>query len=259
MEHSVKQLKQDLMNLGIVPGDMVLMHSSYKALGGIDGGAKAFFEAFIELLGEDGTLILPALSFKDVTRENPVFDCMTTPSCCGYLTEYFRTSVPGVVRSMHATHSCCVIGKHKEELIKDHELDMTPVGKNSPFAKLPRYNGKILFLGCGTGPNTSMHGVEETAEPPYCIDRENPIDYVLKNGEIVIEQKGALRHNFNTQDGHVTQRYGRITQLLSDDEMSFGKVLSADACVMDSVAVWQKGREKLIEAPLWFVDYPPKR
>ena len=33
MVHSVKQLKQDLMNLGIVPGDMVLMHSSYKASG----------------------------------------------------------------------------------------------------------------------------------------------------------------------------------------------------------------------------------
>lgn len=256
MKHSKKQLKKDLMHLGICPGDMVLMHSSYKALGGVEGGAQAFFEAFIELLGENGTLILPSLTFAYVTRENPLFDYDQTPSCVGYLSEYFRTSVNGVVRSMHPTHSCCAIGKYKYELVKNHELDFTPVGENSPFTKLPEYDGKILFLGCGTGSNTSMHGVEETVETPYCLDKANPVDYVLKKGDKMIEQKGAIRHDFNTEYGHVAQRYGRIVDLLENDEVSFGKVLEADCCLMSAAAVWKKGHNMLVKDPLWFVDYP---
>ena len=71
MCHTKEQHIKDLYNLGIRAGDMVLMHSSYKSLGGIEGGAKAFFEGFTELLGKDGTLILPTLSFESVIRENP--------------------------------------------------------------------------------------------------------------------------------------------------------------------------------------------
>ena len=65
---------RDLTSLGVMPGDTILVHSSYKALGCIIGGAKTIFEAFFELLGPDGTLIFPALSYETVTRENPVFD-----------------------------------------------------------------------------------------------------------------------------------------------------------------------------------------
>ena len=61
--HTTQQLKQDLAALGVCPGDAVLMHSSYKSLGGIEGGAAGFFAAFLELLGAQGTLALPALSY----------------------------------------------------------------------------------------------------------------------------------------------------------------------------------------------------
>lgn len=256
MSNTKEQLIKDLCNLGIHPGDMVLMHSSYKSLGGIEGGAKTFFEGFMDLIGEDGTLILPTLSFASVTREKPEFDLATTPSCVGYLSEYFRTSVPGVVRSMHATHSCAALGKLAKEMTAGHEEDITPVGSNSPFAKLPKYGGKILMLGCGTKSNTSMHGVEETAEPPYCIDRKNPVNYVLKDGDRIIHQI-AYRHYFLTPDGkHIGQRYDRVVELLSDNEKNFGKVLYADCCLMDAKAVWDIGHKKLLEDPYYFVDCP---
>ena len=256
MEHTKEQLKQDLYNLGIRPGDMVLMHSSFKSLGGIEDGAKGFFEVFLDLLGEDGTLIVPALSFDTVTYENPVFDIDKTPSCIGYLSEFFRTEVPGVVRSMHATHSCCAYGKLAKELVKDHEKDITPVGKNSPFSKLPLYNGKILILGCGPYSNTSMHGVEETAEPPYCIDRENPIEYILKDGDSSVRLK-SYRHNFHDANGdHIGQRYDRIVGLLDENEFNIGYVLKAECYLFDAKAVWKKGHDKLLSDPLYFVDYP---
>ena len=45
--HTKEQLISDLKALGIQPGDTILMHSSYKSLGGIEDGAKGFFEAFL--------------------------------------------------------------------------------------------------------------------------------------------------------------------------------------------------------------------
>ncbi len=256
MAYTKEQIKDDLRALGIKEGDMVLMHASFKSLGTIEGGAKAFYEAFIELLGSEGTLLVPALSYATVTRANPVFDINEAPSCVGYLTEFFRTSVPGVVRSMHPTHSCCAVGKYAKEITEGHEKDITPVGENSPFARLPKYNGKILMLGCSAMHNTSMHGVEETAEPPYCIDRKNPIKYILKNGDTVVEHE-AFPHNFRTESGaHYTQRYDKILDFLREDEKSHGYVLEAECDLMDAKAVWREGHKKLKEEPMYFVELP---
>ena len=258
-KHSADKLKSDLIKLGIRPGDTILMHSSYKALGGMEGGAEAFFKAFKELLGSEGTLVVPTLSFDTVTMENPVFDADSTPSCVGYLSEFFRTKVDGVIRSMHATHSCCAWGKHASQLVADHEKDLTPVGENSPFTKLPQFDGKILMLGCGLRCNTSMHGVEEVAEPPYCIDRTQTVQYKLVCGEEVIMQN-AYRHNFNTDSGeHIAQRYDRMEELLDRTELKHGYVLSAESFLIDARALWQKGSKKLMEDPLCFVDYPREK
>ena len=253
-----EKIKQDLIALGIKSGDVVLMHSSYRSLGEIDGGAKTFFDAFLETLGDEGTLILPALSYNRVNFDNPEFDREATGTCVGYLPEFFRTSVPEVVRSLHATHSCCAVGKYAEEFVRNHEKDITPVGENSPFTKLPKYDGKILMLGCGTKFNTSMHGVEELADVPYVLDKKNPITYVLKDGDATVIVK-SYRHDFLAENGeHIRQCYDRVTDLLTDEEYKKGFVLSAECHLMDAKAVWEKGYNKMKENPLYFVEYPAK-
>ena len=136
----------DLKKLGIMPGDTVLIHSSYRSLGPIEGGAKTFFEWLTEYMGDEGTIMFPAFSYAFVTPANPYFNRKTTKTCVGYLPEYFRTEVAGVKRSMHATHSCTALGKHADYLTTGHELDMTPVGVNSPLRKLVLLGGKILDL-----------------------------------------------------------------------------------------------------------------
>ena len=146
--------------------------------------------------------------------------------------------------------------KRAYEMTCDHELDDTPVGPHSPFAKLPHVNGKILILGSHPDHNTSLHGVEETAVPPYLF-REERVHYVLRDGEKEIHQQ-ALRHNFYVDGVHWDQRYARIINLLSEEEVKKGKVLSADCVLMDAKAVWEKGHEKLLEDPWYFVEKPPR-
>jgi len=257
--HTQAQLRSDLSRLGIRPGDVVLMHSSWKSLGGLEGGAKGLFEAFLDLLGPEGTLILPALSYDSVSAEQPLFDIMNTPVCpdVGFLPEYFRTQVSGVVRSLHPTHSCCMAGQEASFLAEDHELDDTPVGPHSPFAKLPKLNGWILMLGCSPDRNTSMHGVEETAEPPYVLDRTAKVRYVLRSADGREIERLSWQHNFDAGNGeHYQQRYSRILPLLSGDEVHYAKVLDADCVLMRAAAVWKKGREALERDPFYFVDRP---
>lgn len=254
--HTAQQLRSDLIALGVCPGDAILMHSSFRSLGGLEGGAGAFFETFLDLLGNDGTLVLPALSYDSVNAQQPVFDACTTPSCpgIGYLTEYFRTKVPGVIRSLHPTHSCCMAGKHAAFLAEHHHLDETPVGIHSPFAKLPQIGGWILMLGCSPDRNTSFHGVEETAEPPYLLKRTKRIRYTLRAADGTEYVQNAIPHNFVLDGKYCEQKYSRILPLLADDEVRYGKVLGADCVLMSSAAVWLRGREKLMEDPFYFVD-----
>lgn len=253
----LKQLQEDLMRLGLQPGDTVMMHSSFKSLGPIEEGPSGLFFAIQDLLGPEGTLILPAFSYDSVGYENPVFDRAQTKSCIGFLPEYFRTQVDGVIRSMHATHSCTLWGKRAEELAANHEKDLTPVGKNSPIYKISTIGGKILFLGAHPDHNTAMHGVEETAEPDYLFDRENlQIDYILRDGTTEIKQH-SLRHCFERDGILYGQKYSRIVPLLNEQECSHGMVLQAECYLMSSEAVWRKGREMLQQDPHYFIDKIP--
>lgn len=256
-EHSKRQLQQDLRRLGVQPGDLVLMHSSFRSLGGVEDGAAGFFDAFLNLLGPQGTLVLPALSYQGVTREQPKFDLLDTPSCVGYLPEFFRTQVPDVVRSLHATHSCCMRGKWSRELAEGHELDDTPVGVHSPFHKLARMNGKLLMLGCGTGCNTSMHGVEETVRPPYLFGCDPRVEYELHDGEGGVLRQSALRHSFTVGGTKYGQCYSRLIPLLKPGELAQGTVLSAQAFLLSAEAVWRTGGAKLAEEPFYFVEPLP--
>lgn len=252
--HTKQQLISDLKTLGICPGDTVLMHSSYKSLGGIEDGAKGFFEAFLSLLGEEGTLVLPALTYSNVNRDQPYYDARTTPTCVGYLTEYFRTEVPGVIRSLHPTHSCCVIGRHAKFLTEHHYRDRTPVGTNSPFALLPQVGGKILMLGCPRDRCTTMHGVEEMVEPEYVMDRTLPVVYHITDENGNTTKRTHLKYHFHREEVDYEQKYSRIVDILPPDKVSVGRVLDAESVLMDSAAVWAIGAETMRRDPYFFVN-----
>ena len=56
-----ERFKRDLLELGVKPGDMVLVHSSMKALG-TECAPEEIIDAMEEVLGEEGTLLMPALT-----------------------------------------------------------------------------------------------------------------------------------------------------------------------------------------------------
>ena len=163
---TIQKIASDLQILGVSKGETVLVHSSLRSLGPVEGGAETVVQGLLNALGEEGTLLFPALSFATVGVSNPLFDVRKTPSCVGALPEYFRQR-QGTCRSVHPTHSVSGTGKKAPDLLKDHFLDETSCGENSPFRRLREEGDWILFIGCSIAPNTSMHAVEELVTPPY--------------------------------------------------------------------------------------------
>ena len=240
-------MTEDLRALGLKRGNHVLVHSSLRSLGNFPNKAQVLLEALLEVLGREGTLLVPALSYKTVTRERPIFDLAKTPSCVGGFSEFFRNAA-GVIRSVHPTHSVCAYGQQAKPLIDAHIGDDTPVGAHSPFQLLRELNGYLLFIGCGLKPNTSMHGVEELSRPPYLFGPETEYELKLSKGEIL--HKKYITHGFEGYE----QRYDRVWDLLGNQDKSRGRILHAEAFLIRSAPMWEKANAILEKAPFYFVD-----
>jgi len=242
-----QRIASDLRRLGLVEGGLVMVHSSLSALGHVPGGPETVVRALLQAVGAEGTLLMPALSYRHVGPNQPTFDVRHTPSNVGAIPEHFRTR-PGTVRSIHPTHSVCGVGPLVDRLFARHDQDRTPCGANSPFRRLPDFDGRILMLGCGLRPNTSMHAVEETVSAPY-----------LLNGHIqfqIIDHAGRarwVRHRVHSFAG-IEQRYDRLADVLSPPDLVGGFVLEATAHLIDTRAMWPAVREQLQRDAWYFVD-----
>lgn len=240
-------MAKELKELGIVRGDTVLVHSSFKSLGLVPGGMETVIMGFLRAIGRDGTLLMPALSWA--LRPPEIFNVLSTPSNVGAIPEYFRTR-EGTSRSIHPTHSVCAVGKRAHELLGEHDLDCTPCGLNSPFRKVADTNGKIVMMGCGLSPNTTMHALEECVEPPYLYGPTHIFTIIDHNGRNY--QKEYKTHGFKSHG--YAQRYDRIMEL---DIASFarrGLVLKAETYVLDAPKLRAAVLKKLKKNLFFFVD-----
>jgi aminoglycoside 3-N-acetyltransferase len=243
----IDQLSAHLLALGVRPGGVLLVHSSLKSLGPVEGGAGTVIDGLLAALGEEGTLLMPALTYERVTPENPVFDVMLTPANVGIIPETFRRR-KSTSRSIHPTHSVCGTGPLTQVLLAPHFEDNTPCGKNSPFHKLPEIGGQILMLGCGLEPNTSMHAIEELVEPVYLYDP--PVEY-----ELIMVDNSTLRKSYTPHNFHGwVQRYDRVSEILTPSELHSGRILEAKAYLIDAVRLWERTLPAMKRDPLYFVE-----
>ena len=89
-EEFIRQFKRDLLKLGVSPGGILLVHSALRPFKDVPGGPETVIEALQLTMTEVGTLLMPALSYENVTPDNPIFNLRHTPSCVGLIAETFR-------------------------------------------------------------------------------------------------------------------------------------------------------------------------
>jgi aminoglycoside 3-N-acetyltransferase len=175
----------DLHSLGVAPGSVLLAHTAVSRLGWVCGGPVAVAQALLDVLGPDGTLVVPTHTTGNsdparwghppvpdawwpVIREHmPGFDPRITPSRgVGALPEVVRT-LPGAVRSAHPQMSFAAVGPQAEAITAGHVLE-SGLGEGSPLARLYELDAEILLLGVGHASNTSLHLAEyRVAEPRH--------------------------------------------------------------------------------------------
>jgi aminoglycoside 3-N-acetyltransferase len=164
--------KNDLVDkfqsAGVQAGDTLLIHSSYKSFGGVEDGPWTVVEALLELLGCEGTLIMPTFNF-DFCKGQP-WDVRNTPSHMGAMTNMVREH-PDAKRVFHPIYSFAILGKHAEFLTQ--ERYKSSYGPNSLFAKLRQLDGKIMVIGLRyTDSMTFFHHVEEMEGVDYRFMKE---------------------------------------------------------------------------------------
>jgi aminoglycoside 3-N-acetyltransferase len=157
---------QALKNVGVVKGDIILVHSDISVFGKLVSNNRGFlFSSLINVLKdavtEDGLIIMPTFSYSFCN--NCVFDPEKTKSKVGVLTDFFRTQ-PGVVRTVHPIFSFALWGKRSESFLS---ISKDSFDKDSIFGKIYHNLGKIVFLGAPFQSCTFIHYIEQMHGVPY--------------------------------------------------------------------------------------------
>ncbi len=166
---TASMISKGLGAIGVVHGDIMMVHSSLRSFGSVDDGADAVVDAMIDAVGEGGTVIVPTLTstlaesvHKELTGQ--AFDIDETPSRVGLITETLRKR-PEARRSSHPTHSVAAIGAAAAEMVAGH--GPTTFNVAGPYGKYCAGNAMIVFLGARRTQNTTLHAVEEWMAMPY--------------------------------------------------------------------------------------------
>lgn len=237
--HTRASLAADVQRIGVENGDKVVVHSSLKTIGTVEGGADAVVGALLDAVGPDGLIAAPTFTYH-VTRFNPATDKSVT----GAITEAVR-HWPGAVRSWHPTHSWAMIGPGAGKIAAGHHL-IGGVSFNSPLDRIARAGGKILLLGIGHAANTTIHVGETHAQVPYLdvpffADSPTKATVVIGKREIpvdLIDPSGCSR------------AFGMVEYILRRNEaIRDGKIGNAVSQLMRGMDVIDAAKEILAAEP----------
>jgi aminoglycoside 3-N-acetyltransferase len=202
------ELIAQILELGVTPGAVLLVHTSFSKVGPLEGGPQGLIAALQAALGPDGTLVMPSMSDDD---DHP-FDPRTTP-CLGMgvvADTFWRT--PNVLRS-DSPHAFAAVGPEAARITANHPLDV-PHGLNSPVGRVYELDGQILLLGIGHDANTTIHLAEALAGVRY---RRPKSVTIIQAGQPTRYCYNEIDHccdNFNLVDQWLDaeggQRRGRV-------------------------------------------------
>ncbi len=174
------QLCDALRALGVVPGDLLMVHASMKKLGPVEGGAVGVIAALDAAVGPDGTLMM-TLGAEDEwawVNDHPEdlregflvdaepFDSLVTPADqdVGVLAEVFRTAA-GTLVSDHPEGRFGARGRLAHDLTRDVPWD-DYYGSGSPLERILDAGGRVLRLGADEDTVTLLHFAEYLAHVP---------------------------------------------------------------------------------------------
>jgi len=251
--HTKESLMHDLSVIGILPTDTILVHSSMKAVGEVEGRADTVLDAFIEYM-QPGLLIFPTHTWDKIGDACLAYNPLTEPSCVGILPNLFLAR-PGVIRSWHPTHSLAALGRDAEEFVSGEEQWDTPCSRGGCYGKLYDRKAKILFLGCSLKRNTYLHGVEEWNDIPNRLaDTYMPMVIMAQDGRKISRPLLGHRSTF----GDISRNFDKMeAPFIYAGFARKGRIGDADSTLCDAVGMADLTAAFLKRNPDLFADGEP--
>ncbi len=250
MAYTKEQLKEHLAAMGLTGTETILIHSSMRAIGEVEGGADTVLDALMEYFSE-GLLLLPTHTWNSVNSENPVFDVRTSPCCVGILPELFRQR-PGVLRSLHPTHSLAAYGRNAAAYLAGEVNNNTPCTPGGCYDRLRTVNGKILLLGVTHARNTFIHSVEEVLNVPNRLSdtpaKLTVLDYLGDPHTVY------MRRHYNADQPHISEEFIKLEQAYLDCGAARNTTFGDAPCILcDANGIFQVTRHVLAPNPEAFI------
>ena len=172
--YGLESLVRGCREAGLLQDDVVFVHVNLDGLGAPEEGIvradlpRLLLQALREVVGEEGTILLPTYTFSFCRQE--VFDRQDTATAGGPwspsadVLEWFRR-LPGVIRSSDPIHSVAGQGPRARALLED--VAPTCFGTGSVFHRLLQAEGKICLIGLPLEEATFRHYTEGLVGVPF--------------------------------------------------------------------------------------------
>lgn len=164
-----EQIFEQLAAFETALGKPVIVHTSLKAVGYIQGGADTLLSALIEYFTQKGG----CLCVPTHTWDSLIYDRRNPHTCLGKLPEAACRSDLGY-RTLHPTHSISIFGERKKavEYSSFDEVSDTPAHPDGCLGSLYKNGGYVLLIGVGHNKNTFIHCIEEMLNVPGRLTTE---------------------------------------------------------------------------------------
>lgn len=214
-----EKIYEQLKVFGFAVGKPVLVHTSLKAVGEIDGGGQTLLDCLIDYFTQkDGLFCVPTHTWNTGS-----LDMTKSETCIGVLPN-LAAADPRGTRTPHPSHSMAVFGKPElvAEFVKGEEKAETPAPPNGCYGKIYDMDGHIMLLGVGHNKNTYLHCVEEMLNIPNRLSSE-------AYARTVIDKCGN-KHTVFTR-GHHAEGIGDV----SANYVNFEPAFRYHGCIVDGV------------------------
>lgn len=167
------QLAPGFRRIGARSGDVLMIHSSLRSFGRIDGGADTVIDGAIAAVSPGGTVVVPTFvqkvngEYASYTQRFDAWDIDRSVSDAGRISETLRLRDDSV-RSDDCCNSLAAIGleasaamgRHRTASLRVSPWGSTSFGVGSPWDWLLERNALYLLMGTGFHACSILHYVQ---------------------------------------------------------------------------------------------------
>lgn len=180
---SKEEVVKGLRQIGLKSGNVVFIHSAMRTIGYVDGGTETVLLALFEVIGKEGTVVVPTFTFAHEEEKDPIIDPANDRSEMGIITETLRQR-PDAFRSTAFRHSVAAVGP-RARVITEVDPALSVFDLRSSFGVMLASNMQVVLLGVSYANSTSHHFAEFLCDLPYRRTIELKVKVRRKDGTIV--------------------------------------------------------------------------